>query len=72
MKWHFQVMRNEDGEYHIHEYYKFPDGEKGWTENPIPATGKSYESLIEELEAMLKDAKANGVLDHATGNIIEE
>jgi hypothetical protein len=65
-------MRNEDGEYHIYEYYKFPDGKKGWTENPIPATGESYESLIEELEAMLKDAKTNGVLDHTTGNIIEE
>ncbi|MGC4008836.1 MAG: hypothetical protein QM805_07595 [Pseudomonas sp.] len=50
-KWHYIAVRNEEGEYWLHE--NFPG--KGYTENPVSIGGDSVKALAMMLRNAAKD-----------------
>lgn len=62
MGWHYQVRKRNDGYFDVVEVYEHP---RGWTCEGCDPFGDSYEEVVEDLERMLKDAKAYPVLDEA-------
>jgi len=61
--WHYQLMKHEEGNYAVHEYYEMEDGD-GWTENPVDVTGCSIEDVKKSLMLMLHDIDKHGVKDY--------
>lgn len=63
MGWHYQIRKRCDTGvvwYDIVEVYERP---RGWTVEGMRACGETVDEVIEDLERMLKDARAYPVLD---------
>ena len=59
--WNYRVIKCDTDEnivYRIHEVYYNDNGEiEGFIEDPVHASGESFEELLSDLDMMIKDAK---------------